>query len=234
MAQQLVFDLPVRPAMGRGDFFVSASNEVALARVDAWPEWSFGKLVLAGPEGSGKTHLAHVWAGQSGARIISARDVTEADVAQAGAWPALALEDVDRVAGDAAAEARLFHLHNALAATGAPLLLTARRPPARWGLGLPDLDSRMRQAELARIDAPDDTLLSALLLKLSHDRGLRLTPAILSHVLPRIERSAAALHGFVGRLDARALAVKRPPRLSDAKAALAEDMAPVSPSRHNS
>ena len=117
---------------------------------------------------------------------------------------------------------------------GAPLLLTGRRPPARWGLGLPDLDSRMRQAELARIDAPDDRLLSALLLKLSHDRGLRLTPAILSHVLPRIERSAAALHGFVGRLDARALAVKRPPRLSDAKAALAEDMAPVSPSRHNS
>ena len=133
MAQQLVFDLPVRPAMGRGDFFVSASNEVALARVDAWREWSFGKLVLAGPEGSGKTHLAHVWAGQSGARIISASDVTEADVAQAAAWPALALEDVDRVAGDAAAEARIFHLHNALAATGAPLLLTGRRPPARWG-----------------------------------------------------------------------------------------------------
>ena len=75
MAEQLVFDLPVRPAMGRDDFFVSASNEAALARVDAWREWSFGKLVLAGPEGAGKTHLVHVWAGQSGARIILASDL---------------------------------------------------------------------------------------------------------------------------------------------------------------
>jgi hypothetical protein len=29
----------------------------------------------------------------------------------------------------------------------------------------------MRQAELARIEAPDDALLSALMVKLAHDRG---------------------------------------------------------------
>jgi chromosomal replication initiation ATPase DnaA len=112
------------------------------------------------------------------------------------------------------------------------VLFTATRAPSRWGLTLPDLDSRMRQATLARIEAPDDALLSALLLKLAHDRGLKLTPAILAHVLPRIERSAAAVRAFVARLDALALAGKRAPRLVDAKAALAEG-APVSPSRHN-
>jgi hypothetical protein len=62
MAEQLVFDLPVRPAMGRDDFFVTGSNAGALAQVDGWRDWPFGKLVLVGPEGAGKTHLAHVWA----------------------------------------------------------------------------------------------------------------------------------------------------------------------------
>jgi chromosomal replication initiation ATPase DnaA len=231
MAEQLVLDLPVRPAMGRDDFFVTDSNAAALAMVEGWPDWPFGKLLLVGPEGAGKTHLAHVWAGESGARVIVAEELSEADVAQARG--AMAVEDVDRIAGDLAAETCLFHLHNALAQLGAPMLLTARRPPAQWGLRLPDLASRMQQATLARIDAPGDALLSALLLKLSHDRGLKLTPAILAHVLPRIDRSAAGVRAFVERLDARAWVDKRAPRLADAKAALAEVDAPVSPSRHN-
>jgi chromosomal replication initiation ATPase DnaA len=230
MAEQLVFDLPVRPAMGRDDFFVTGSNAGALARVDGWRDWPFGKLVLVGPEGSGKTHLAHVWAAQSGAGIVGAGEVDEAQILSDA--PALAVEDADRLAGDVAAETRLFHLHNAMMQRGARVLFTARTPPARWGLSLPDLDSRMRQAELARIDAPDDALLSALMLKQAHDRGLGLTPAILAHVVPRIERSAAAVQAFVLRLDALALAEKRAPRLSDAKAVLAEGTAPVSPSRH--
>jgi hypothetical protein len=101
-----------------------AAMKAALAQVDAWRNWPFGKLVLVGPEGVGKTHLAHVWAAQSGARIITARDVTEADVL--GTDAALAVEDADRVAGDRAAETRLFHLHNALAQRGAAVLFTAR------------------------------------------------------------------------------------------------------------
>jgi hypothetical protein len=111
--------------------------------------------------------------------------------------------------------------------------LTATPPPAQWGLTLPDLDSRMRQATLARIEAPDDALLSALLLKLAHDRGLKLTPAILAHVLPRIERSAAAVGPSSGGSMRGRWSDKRAPRLADAKAALAEGAAPVSPSRHN-
>lgn len=234
MPEQLVLDLPVRPAMGRGDFLVTESNAAAVAQVEGWADWPHGKLVLTGPEGAGKTHLAHVWAGLSGAVIVAAADVTEADMPRLSEAPALVLEDVPAVAGDLAAETRLFHLHNALANRGAPLLLTGAAPPARWGLSLPDLDSRVRQAGLAQLDPPDDALLGALLLKLAHDRALRLTPAILSHVVPRMERSAAAVAGFVERLDTRALSRQRPPRLTDAKAVLAEIEAGVSRSRHGS
>jgi chromosomal replication initiation ATPase DnaA len=234
MPEQLILDLPVRPAMGRGDFLVTESNAAAVAQVEGWRDWPHGKLVLIGPEGAGKTHLAHVWAGLSGATIVSAAEVAEADVPRLSEAPALVLEDVPAIAGDVAAETRLFHIHNALANRGAPLLLTGATAPARWGLALPDLDSRVRQAGLAELSPPDDTLLAALLLKLAHDRALRLTPAILSHVVPRIERSSAAVAGFVERLDTRALARQRPPRLADAKAVLAELEAGVSRSRHGS
>lgn len=232
MARQLVLDLPVRPAMGREDFLVTGSNAVAVARIDAWRDWAFGKLVLVGPEGAGKTHLAQVWAGQAEAIVIQAADVTEADLPHFSAARAIALEGIETVAGDRAAETRLFHLHNALAGTGAPLLVTARRPASRWGLVLPDLASRLAQAEMVALDPPDEALLTALIVKLAHDRGLSLGPRLLAHVVPRLERSAATVAAFIDRLDTRALSQHRPPTLTDAREVLAELEAPVSPSRH--
>jgi chromosomal replication initiation ATPase DnaA len=234
MARQLVLDLPVRPAMGRGDFFVSGSNAAAVARIEDWPSWAFGKLVLTGPEGAGKTHLAHVWAQLAGAGIVMANEIDEEAMPRLQDAPGLAIEGVGAIAGDRAAETRVFHLLNALAARGAPVLVTARAVPARLGLVLPDLESRLAQAELARIEPPDDALLSALIVKLAHDRGLRLSPSILSHAVLRLERSAAAARAFVARVDALALAAKRPARLADARTALAELATPVSPSRHDS
>ena len=66
MRRQLTFDLPVRPALGRGDFFVSPANALAIAQIDAGT-WPAGKLLLIGPEGAGKSQLAQVWATETGA-----------------------------------------------------------------------------------------------------------------------------------------------------------------------
>lgn len=228
MPEQLVFDLPVRPAMGRGDFFVSDANAGAVVQVEAWRDWPHGKLVLEGPVGSGKTHLCHVWAALTGGEIVSAQHLEENDLDRLATAPAIAVEGVDQIVGGAA-EATLFHLHNASVARGAPLLLTARGAPGDWGLSLPDLESRMQQAGLARLGPPDDALLMAVLMKLAHDRALRISPRMLSHVVDRIERSFAALHVFVERLDTRALTARRPPTLSDAKAILAEMAGDVAP-----
>lgn len=228
MAEQLVFDLPLRPAMGREDFFVSDANAAAVAQIDAWRSWPHGKLVLVGPAGSGKTHLAHVWAAMSGAEILAAQGLDVQSPDRFSSVAALVVENADQVAGHADREDALFHLHNALAERGAPLLLTAGDAPNRWVLGLPDLDSRMRQAGLARLAPPDDALLSAVMLKIAHDRALRLTPAILGYALPRIERSFAAIRAFIDALDTRALVAKRPPQLKDVKALLAEPDPPVS------
>jgi chromosomal replication initiation ATPase DnaA len=220
MPEQLPFDLPFRAAMGREDFFLSQANAAAVQGIDAWRDWPGAKMLLIGPEGAGKTHLAHVWATQAGARVVQAGDLSEDDLPPLSDAPALAVEDADRIAGDRQAETALFHLHNALAARNAPLLLTARQPAARWGLSLPDLASRMAQAGQLTLEAPDDALLSAVMVKLADDRQLALTPAIVAYAVPRIERSFAAAQAFIARLDAMALAAQEPPMQKHARAIL--------------
>ncbi len=208
MAQQLFFDLPALPALGREDFFAASANAVALAFVDQWPDWPDGKLVLLGPEGSGKTHLVHVWAKRSNARIISATDLADVDVPAMVDRP-VAVEDVTRIAGDGACETALFHLHNLLRAEGQSLMLTAQKPPSRWGLALPDLTSRMMAAATTEIDPPDDLLLSVVMAKLFADRQIVPTGDVIPYLVNRIDRSFAIARKVVAAMDDLALSEKR-------------------------
>ena len=195
--------------MTRADYFASAANAHALQMVEAWPDWPVPRLMLVGPAGAGKTHLAHIWAAMSGARIVAARDLGRMAPMELAASGAVVVEGADRLAGDAGGEAALFHLHNLLA-TGGALMVTARGPVADWGLTLPDLASRMGAMPVARLDPPDDALLSAVLVKLFADRQVTVQPALISYCLARMERSIAAARVLVAALDARALALGKP------------------------
>lgn len=205
MTAQLAFDLPARASLRREDFFPSPANALALATLQADAGWPLRKMLLIGPPGAGKTHLAHVWAAQSGAQIMAAGSLGQADIAARSQQP-VAVEDAEDVAGDPRAETALFHLHNRLAERRLPLLLTASRPPRDWGLRLPDLLSRMQGTAVTRIEAPDDALLSAVLLKLFADRQLVVAPALIPYLVARMDRSLAAARDLVARLDALALA----------------------------
>jgi chromosomal replication initiation ATPase DnaA len=209
MHRQLSFDLPVRAALGREDFFVAPANAMAVALIEGWRDWPGRKLVLEGPEGAGKTHLAHVWAQASGARIMAARSLAGADIPALATGP-VAVEDVPLIAGDAAAENALFHLHNLTLAEGHSLLLTADRPAAHWGLHLPDLASRMQGTQATRLEAPDDRLLTALLAKLFADRQLIPTPDTIPYLVTRMDRSFDSARKLVATLDTAALAQGRP------------------------
>ena len=207
MGEQLTFDLPVRPALGREDFFVSPANALAVATLDQPELWPNGKLLLIGPEGAGKTHLAMVFAARTGAQVIGAGNLAAADLPEAAA---LVIENADTVAGDTAAETALFHLHNHMTGRGGLLLLTAARAPRDWGLTLPDLQSRMEATASATLLPPDDALLGAVLVKLFADRQLQVAPGFIRWLVRRIDRSFATARAVVAALDAEALATKRP------------------------
>ncbi len=210
MARQLTFDLPARPALGRDAFLVAPANALALKGLEEWQGWPLGRAVLSGPAGAGKTHLAHVWAGMTGARMAAAHDLPAADLPELAAHAGVIVEDADRIAGDRAAEDALFHLVNLCADSATPLLVTARVPASRWPLALPDLKSRLEAAAQLVLSPPDDALLSALLVKLFADRQLAVPPAVVTWLVGRIERSAEAAQRVVARLDRAALEARRP------------------------
>lgn len=209
-ARQLVLDLPVRPALGREDFFVSPANALVVAMVDRWPDWPVRRLAVVGPPGAGKTHLAHVWSARSGAKILPAAALAGLALGEVAPDAALAVEDADGAGGrGAAAEEALFHLCNRLAAQGS-LLLCGREPPSRWPVALPDLASRLRATAVARLEPPDDALLAAVLVKLFADRQLAVGPDLVQYLLPRIDRGFAAAEAVVVALDRAGLARHRP------------------------
>ncbi len=201
----MAFDLGHGESYDISGFFPAPSNAAALAMIGDDAAWPGGKLVLVGPEGAGKTHLAHIWA-EGGARIVAAPELPGLDLR--GLGPRVAVEDAELIGGNRPAEEALFHLHNLILPEGR-LLITARTAPRDWGLRLPDLLSRMQAAAVARLEPPDDALLAAVLVKLFADRQLAVAPSLIPYLVARMERSIAAARNLVARLDRRALAEGR-------------------------
>ena len=208
--RQLPLDLGYRPALARRDFLVSDTNRAAFDAACDPALGGAGRLVLTGPEGAGKTHLAAIWAAAAEAGVAAAEDLSDAAVRDMADVAAVVIEDADRVAGQTAAEHLLFHALNLTAAHGVRVLLTARTPPARWGVRTPDLASRLAALPHVAIGPPDDSLLSKILDKLFSDRQLSASPDAVRFLVPRMERSFARAVRIVAALDSLALATRRP------------------------
>lgn len=204
--RQLALALDHDESYAREDFLSGPCNEAALRLIDSWPEWPANAVALIGPEGSGKTHLAMIWAAAAGARVISGHALGEADVPAALATGALVVED----AATRTDERALFHLINLAREEKASLLLTARSLPAAWPVRIPDLASRLRALPLATLQPPDDVMLRALIIKLATDRQLALDESVVGYLATRIERSFAAARAAVIALDHEALRQRRP------------------------
>jgi DnaA regulatory inactivator Hda len=216
---QLPLDLGFRPALGRADFLIAPCNAAAVAWIDRWPDWPAPALALWGPAGSGKTHLLEVWRARSRAAPIAPRALTSAAVPQLlGEARVVAIDDAQ-----SADEEALLHLYNVLAERQGHLLLAAREPPARWMIRLADLRSRLLAAPAVAVEAPDDALLGAVLVKLFADRQLRISEDLIAYLLPRIERSFAAAQEIVAALDEAALAGQRAVTVRLARALLNKD-----------
>ncbi|MFL4994939.1 DnaA ATPase domain-containing protein [Microvirga tunisiensis] len=212
--KQLAFDLPLDPRFGAEDFLVSPSNEQAYGLIESWPDWPDTILLLVGPRGSGKSHLASIWATNARAWTIDASGITQDKVPHLVSNGALAIEDMDRGERD---EAALFHLLNLARERKASLLITCETPPDRWSLRTPDLLSRLRLAPSVSLEAPDDALLKAVLVKLFVDRQLVVDTSVVDYIALRIERSLAKASELVALLDREALSRGR--RVSRAIAA---------------
>ena len=209
LARQLPFDFSPRPALGLDDFMVVPGNADAVSWLDKASDWPNGVLAIYGPAGCGKTHLAHVWQSMSGAAIHQASDLNETTAFE---WVEanktqlnLVLEDGDTGVDEVA----LFHFYNLIIQARGALLLTGSKPPAQWQVKLPDLASRLGAVTTAELAPPDDDLFAALLIKQFADRQLKVSAAVVSYLVARLERSFDAARRVVRNLDQTALAGQR-------------------------
>lgn len=203
--RQLAFALPHAESITRDDFLEGPANAAGLALIDRWPDWPNRVMFLLGPEGSGKSHLAAIWAEQSGARSTSAHTLTATEVPGALATGALVIEDLKASDID---ERALFHLLNLAREEGAFVLMTARALPTE--VELRDLRSRLRAVPAVELLPPDDQLFRALIVKFCADRQLAVDETVVSYLTTRLERSYAAPRQAVQLLDTEALRLGRP------------------------
>ncbi len=205
--RQLAFALPHAESLTRDNFLEGPANAAGLALVDSWPEWPNRIMLLVGPEGSGKSHLAAIWAEQAGARSITGACADRSRSAgRAG----------DRGAGGRRSESpdfderALFHLMNLAREDEAFALITARVPPSAFQFELRDLRSRLRAVPTVSLLPPDDQLFRALIIKFCTDRQMAVDESVVSYLTTRIERSYAAARQAVELLDTEALRLGRP------------------------
>lgn len=206
---QLTFNLDHRPALAGDDFLVASANEAAVKWIDQWPDWPTHAVALSGPQGSGKTHLAHVFQARSDAGYISGANITEMNArALVEGHAALVIDDADGIS-EPAQEEGLFHILNILKEQNKQALLLAKTPPSRWPIKLADLRSRLNALPHVAIDNPDEVLITAVMVKQFADRQLRINTGVIDFLLPRMERSFAAVQKVVIAIDAAALAEHR-------------------------
>jgi len=204
--RQLAFSLPHAESLSRDNFLEGPANAAGLALVERWPEWPNRIMWLAGPEGSGKSHLAAIWAEISGARSTAANTLTATGVPGALATGALVVEDLKAGEFD---ERALFHLMNLAREDGAYVLFTGRDVPAALEIELRDLRSRLRAVPVVALLPPDDQLFRGLIVKFCADRQLAVDESVVGYLATRLERSSAAARQAVELLDSEALRLGR-------------------------
>lgn len=205
--RQLVLALDHSVSFAAEDFLQGPSNEAALTLIERWPDWPDRVVAMIGPEGSGKSHLASIWAEVTGARILSAKLLSITDLPAAFVTGALVLEDLEFAGLD---ERSLFHFLNLAREQRAFVLITSRSPLSTFPVTIRDLASRMRVLPSVTLTSPDDALLRALMVKLAADRQIALDETLVNYLANRIERSFAAARAAVNRLDEEAMRQHRP------------------------
>jgi chromosomal replication initiation ATPase DnaA len=195
----LTRDVPASAAA----FVRSASNAFAHDALAVWPDSAGRVMALCGPAGCGKSHLAALWAERIGAVPLNGSEAALADPLELEGRPVLL--DIAQDADDET----LFHLINLAQQDGGALLMVSRPSPRRWQVAVPDLRSRLDAVRVVAMEAPDDTVLSAILSARFAERSITPGDGVIDYLIRRIDRSAEAAAEIVERLDAQHRPVNR-------------------------
>jgi chromosomal replication initiation ATPase DnaA len=202
---QLLLEIGLPGSMERDDLVVAPSNRDAVILIESWPDWPGPSVVIAGPPGSGKTHLGQIWRQEAGAHACEPSQLNTGDLQSALSGEPILIDGIEPGAFD---EDLLFHIMNAVRSNGGTLLMTSAHWPGAWRVETPDLRSRIAAATTVEIGEPDDALLVGVMAKLFADRQITVESGVIRYIAMRIERSLSSAVSTVDRLDRASLARK--------------------------
>jgi chromosomal replication initiation ATPase DnaA len=182
---QIALPLDVRNGAKPVRIVVGAGNRAAVEALAEPLRWPYRTALLVGPERSGKSLLAR-WFADSGAG-----------------------EAIDDAHGSD--ETALFHAWNRAQESRRPLLLTAKEG---WTIALPDLASRLGGSLQLALLPPDDAMVADLLMAHAEQRRLTLGEGAAAYLVPRIERTHAAIEAVVDAIDRLSLERQAAPTMS--------------------
>lgn len=222
LSRQIPLPFTPSPALGDADFMVTEANREAVTWIERWPDWPTPAVVIYGPKGCGKTHLAHIFQGRTAGCLIDERQLRQCSPdAVLDDIPAAIIDDADEIVAQGFQE-DLLHLYNLARENGRQVLLTAFGPPGSWPMSLPDLSSRLNSCPAIGIKAPDDAMMAALLVKLFHDRQITVDADVVYFAVSRMERSFDAARSLVAQIDRVSQSAKRKVSVSLVRAVLTD------------
>ncbi|MBQ9035544.1 MAG: hypothetical protein IJ099_06280 [Alphaproteobacteria bacterium] len=211
--KQLPFPFKTKNLMSETDFMVTDCNREAFQMVEQWPYWPESGLVIYGPEGCGKSHLAHMFADKvrcsaeiqtKQISILNAEQIKMRNVQRiADENICLAVENLS-VKADNEALFHLFNIYNN--EQGRYILWTAPTAPNYMHFSLKDLQSRLNMLPCIAIKEPDDKMMQMLIVKLFNDRQLLISPEILDYIVVKARRSFSYVSRLVAEIDDISLA----------------------------
>lgn len=201
MAKQIPLDLGHKTSFNAADFLRLPCNDDAMEHLLNWPNWGAHAMALVGPSGSGKSHLAMVWAEKAGAIVWQ----EDSDIVSLGEGVAIVVDDADSTS---VTDEALFHMYNWTKETRGSLLLTGQKAPNLWDKKLPDLVSRLATLPVAEIGMPDEQTLEIVLLKQLSDRQLSMDIKVISYLITHMNRSFEDIRLIVDAVDKLSLAKK--------------------------
>ncbi len=192
--KQLILPLDISPTYTHEDFIIGNCNIEAYKAVISDVPWSFNRLIIIGEGGSGKTHLANIWAASKDALFIQ-------DDSRLNGINNIVIENIENID-----ETFLFHQINLCQERNLKLLMTT----SRYGMyKTPDLLSRIASSYKVLIGVPDREIIEALLTKSLVEKQVIFHTDVPRYVAARIERSFFELKNFIQKIDDISLSEKR-------------------------
>ncbi len=221
--RQLALPLEFRSIKDYNNFILNKANEIALHIIDEFNDlnnfikkYNFPILILYGPTGSGKTHLAHIYKQITNARFIN--KITNENLKETKLGKSFIIDNFDKI--ENLNENFFLQFFNEISFNLGSLLIITSKPPKELKFILPDLESRIKSCICVKIDLPDDDFLYSMLIKELDDKKLFLNDKLCFFVIKRIRRSYKSISIFAKKLDMISLEEKKAITLSQVKKAL--------------